>query len=1009
MRPLLCLAVLGTLALLAAPALHAQSAGGTAFLTAWTTDDQAPTRGNDLGRIIRDAQGRMIVAETWEMPYDAYYQTSGTQTGTRLHRWDGQRWSHLDVRVPNLYLPAIDAAKVSALAFAENDTLVAATSQGLLKWTGAGWRSMYATLPNAPGDSYGTPTASGEITRVVYSAAEKRLYVSGSAFAVRYTAKGTLADLLSRQNSVGYLDLVTRRWVGLGGTGTPAIADLALGADGKLYAAGAFTAIGGQGIVGFEAYYPYVAPAAARQVARYTGTSTVWEAVGAGPGDAAWTGSPAALRVAPGGALHAFGNYTASGEPQGVDYRLDAGNVWTEVDDAAPAQGGLSFGFGAAEFAPDGTLYLSSATRCAAQSAGSGCTRRWTGAAWQETGGKLLNHDVVYAIGYGGGPQQYGGTTGLAFDGNGRLCTFGAFYLNNPSIQRSTSGLACRPSAASGDWTLQISGLIGSVAALARTTGGVLYAGGSLQQAATTPVQNLMVQVGGAWQAVPGAPDGPVYALLSDGAGGLYVGGRFSRIGGSATDNAANFARYTPGSGGAPGTWTSVGGGVIRGTSVSDATVYSIINAPQGGLYVGGYFDYGRPLLTSSQSQSLLTGGVARWTGTAWEARLRASSPVRAVAAGPDGALYAGGDLTSVYYKTSNGSEFSFNAGGMMRWDPTATVPRWVAMSAGMGTAAPRVIVTGLAFGPGGQLCAAGNFVGSGLLCYNGTTWASVDGTFPTAAHPGDPNAAQSASGAQGAAAIPGGVTALAGDGTFLYVGGPSVLARYDGTAWRSLLAPGAPAPGVTALDLSSTGLAVGGTGLPTEIAAGSLPVELTTFSARADGPGALVLAWTTASETNNAGFQIEYQAPGTPAWTDGGFVRGHGTTTEQQAYAHRLSGLGSGAYRLRLRQTDTDGVVHFSSIVDAAVNDAGPLAVALFPNPARAYATIRVYTPVAGPLRIAVYDLLGREVARLHDGDAPAGSLDLAVPVSAWSPGVYLVRVATTGHEQTRRFVVAR
>lgn len=705
MRPSFRLAVLLGVLLAAAPALRAQSAGGSAVLDVWTEDDTAPTRGNDLARIVRDGQGRMIVAESWQVPTPISYDPYATKTLTRLHRWNGQRWSHLDVRVPSVYIAGtIDPAKVHALTLAENDTLVAATNVGLVKWTGSAWASMYIAYAQAVAQGSPVTTPTGEITRVVYSAAERRLYVSGDGFKVERPAEGSLIRIVSGQNGVGYLDLATRRWVGVGGGTQISVADLTLGADGRVYAAGSFTSIGGQGAAGFEAFYPYVAPTAARHVARYTGSGTAWEALGAGPGDAAWSGSPAAMRVAPDGALHVFGNYfDASSVRQGVDYRLDSGNVWTGVDAAAPAPGGLSFGFGATEFAPDGTLYLSSATRCAAQSAGSGCTRRWTGNAWVEAGGKLLAHNVVYTIGYGGGPQQYGGTSGLVFDG-ARLCTFGAFYLSNPSISRSTTGLACRPSLTSGDWTLQISGLIGSVSALGRTSGGALYAGGNLQQAGTTPVQNLVVQVGGAWLPVGGAPDGPVSALASDGAGGLYVGGRFQRVGGAPTDNVANLARFIPSpSDPSTGTWTSVGGGVAAATSgsgmVSNAQVLALAPAPGGGVYVGGGFAYVRPTLASASAQWLGTT-VAFWNGSTWTARYGLPGSVLTLATGPDGTLYAGGSFDQTFA--------SLKLGGVARWDAGAGV--WTDMRSGVWSFINQFTgraVRSLAFGAGGSFARA--------------------------------------------------------------------------------------------------------------------------------------------------------------------------------------------------------------------------------------------------------------------------------------------------------------
>lgn len=93
-----------------------------------------------------------------------------------------------------------------------------------------------------------------------------------------------------------------------------------------------------------------------------------------------------------------------------------------------------------------------------------------------------------------------------------------------------------------------------------------------------------------------------------------------------------------------------------------------------------------------------------------------------------------------------------------------------------------------------------------------------------------------------------------------------------------------------------------------------SLPVELVAFSATLDGTAAR-LAWTTVSETNNAGFAVE-QETGT-AWAERGFVAGHGTTNERHDYAFLADALAPGRHRFRLRQVDFDGTTHYSAAVE--------------------------------------------------------------------------------------------
>jgi len=87
---------------------------------------------------------------------------------------------------------------------------------------------------------------------------------------------------------------------------------------------------------------------------------------------------------------------------------------------------------------------------------------------------------------------------------------------------------------------------------------------------------------------------------------------------------------------------------------------------------------------------------------------------------------------------------------------------------------------------------------------------------------------------------------------------------------------------------------------------------------------------------------------------------------------------------------------------------DAARLAVAVGPNPAGATATVRLTLAAAGDARVAVYDVLGREVAVLLDGpaaDAPALRLD----TRSLPAGVYVVRASADGAVATATLTVVR
>ncbi len=155
------------------------------------------------------------------------------------------------------------------------------------------------------------------------------------------------------------------------------------------------------------------------------------------------------------------------------------------------------------------------------------------------------------------------------------------------------------------------------------------------------------------------------------------------------------------------------------------------------------------------------------------------------------------------------------------------------------------------------------------------------------------------------------------------------------------------------------------------------LPVELVALTAQRDGE-AVVLAWQTASETNNAGFEVQRRAVAESreaAWEALAFVEGAGTTTAPRAYTYQVEGLLPGRYAFRLKQIDFDGTFHYSPEVEVEIEV--PRALSLlpnYPNPFNPATTITFTVPDAGRAVLRVYNALGQEVAVLYDGVAEAG-----------------------------------
>jgi hypothetical protein len=191
---------------------------------------------------------------------------------------------------------------------------------------------------------------------------------------------------------------------------------------------------------------------------------------------------------------------------------------------------------------------------------------------------------------------------------------------------------------------------------------------------------------------------------------------------------------------------------------------------------------------------------------------------------------------------------------------------------------------------------------------------------------------------------------------------------------------------------------------------AAALPVELARFEVMARKQRAL-LRWTTASETNNAGFAVEHRR-GDGSFRDLGFVESKttGTATEPTSYRYRTPSLRVGTHTFRLRQKDLDGSTTRSRTVTLKVTLSGTHRIsAVAPNPVRRSGTATVTVATAQQVRAAVYNALGQRVAVLHDGRLPADDPAVLQVGEALPAGVYLLRVEGESFSATRKFVRIR
>jgi len=111
---------------------------------------------------------------------------------------------------------------------------------------------------------------------------------------------------------------------------------------------------------------------------------------------------------------------------------------------------------------------------------------------------------------------------------------------------------------------------------------------------------------------------------------------------------------------------------------------------------------------------------------------------------------------------------------------------------------------------------------------------------------------------------------------------------------------------------------------------------------------------------------------------------------------------------------SDTGPAIDSVQVVPSGPLDAGAPALSLalaggIPNPASGVSRIAWSLPAAGHVRLAAYDIRGREAFVLEDGFFDAGAHGSSWDVRGIAPGVYVVRLAALGEVRTQRMAVVR
>jgi len=176
------------------------------------------------------------------------------------------------------------------------------------------------------------------------------------------------------------------------------------------------------------------------------------------------------------------------------------------------------------------------------------------------------------------------------------------------------------------------------------------------------------------------------------------------------------------------------------------------------------------------------------------------------------------------------------------------------------------------------------------------------------------------------------------------------------------------------------------------------------------DAAKGVLLTWTTSSEYNNVGFDIE-RKKGTGAWKYAGYLAdpvGTSTTPTTYAFNDPITTNATHTYRLRIYRSDRGSV--YSPVTTVKLRRNTITTLTSYPNPFNPSTNISFSVGKSGPATLKVFNVLGQEVAVLFNGDLEAGAENIVMfNASRMASGIYFSVLESAGERVIQRMLLTK